>query len=1036
MRRLVTYTSDETGACVRALACRILEHVRLEQGEARVVVKHGDATRLVEALRSGGMRVTVDIASRAASSLLTLEVVVNGESTFGLCNVAKRVTTSGGGISATMTIEVDYDSEVGEPGSELRATFVDYAESDLSTQLDVPREQINVTAIARTVAKGIRSLESVKVDFYIDAKSPSQILAALKTVKLLGLETITTATRVSAPPPDMVWNIPKIVPGTGVGADVADVDVGVPTEITIIATDATSVVVGGLDHTEWTWSSDGSAVTISGTPKAAGFVDYTVTASNGVTAAATSHGTITAWGPTYDTSVETVMVGAQMWAARNYGAGGGDISDPPTTYRDGTEILRVYAGVASGYEATTHGFEACTTERRGVWAYTDPAAGRMFNGYVNFSALRCPEGFRVASMSDFAVLRKYTNGSTNAETATELESKSFARVGYINGSGADVFRSTRGVWWAAESDATDEKNNVFVVANEFIGAHDLDHAIPTTDAFIPKYGGYPVRLIRGPKPDHIVGVYFVATANSHKGIDDTNPRLVVLYEEDFPIGIIFVFQSGRHTGTLRCAGSNTSDESILRALVASESCVVDGTTYNTSGQNGTKVRLIAFEDEASDIITRITGVRSVVGGSLYSELHVWQGTDRVGIRSNNRRADIGLDVPVGKVFRGIRFDKTNNATLAVSGIVYPPRIVLISGTTDQTVTPPITPIVFTTLDATRATVDGLEPGAYEVSQGAVTITGPTTPGVYPYTVTASNSDGSTVSVTGVLTVSPGTFTLTSGSDTHTVTAGELIEPIVFTTTNATAVSASDELYDCGLSLEFATQSDTQGTVTIDGRPREGVFTFTLTASTRDGSTDSVSVVITVLANVAWRDDGSEYKIIGQQLYIDNVAFDGTFGWVGDLAYAFFIDVWHAIYIDPVNRGLRGVSIDQYSDVFPTEKEIQNANDWRHIHPWTGTGPPVYAPVTLTLTSGDKDQVVVVGQPITPISFGTNSVGQLGFRGALHPNFVASQWRHDDQTLTISGTPTVARECTYEVTAYHKTNHTSVSVSGTLSVIAA
>jgi hypothetical protein len=101
MRRVVTYTSDETGASARALACRIVECVRLhEQCEVRVVVKHGDATQLVEALRSGGIRVTVDVASRAASSVLTLEVVVNGDTTVGLCNVAKRVTTGGCGGSA------------------------------------------------------------------------------------------------------------------------------------------------------------------------------------------------------------------------------------------------------------------------------------------------------------------------------------------------------------------------------------------------------------------------------------------------------------------------------------------------------------------------------------------------------------------------------------------------------------------------------------------------------------------------------------------------------------------------------------------------------------------------------------------------------------------------------------------------------------------------------------------------------------------------------------------------------------------------
>jgi hypothetical protein len=66
------------GACVRALACPNLRGRAARtsnRGEARVVVKHEDATQLVEALRSGGIRVTVDIASRAASSLSTFWIM-------------------------------------------------------------------------------------------------------------------------------------------------------------------------------------------------------------------------------------------------------------------------------------------------------------------------------------------------------------------------------------------------------------------------------------------------------------------------------------------------------------------------------------------------------------------------------------------------------------------------------------------------------------------------------------------------------------------------------------------------------------------------------------------------------------------------------------------------------------------------------------------------------------------------------------------------------------------------------------------------
>ena len=75
---MTTYTSDETGACVHALARQIVEHVRLERGEARVVVvvKHGDGARLVDALKGGGIQATVVAAADAAYHPLTVEVIV------------------------------------------------------------------------------------------------------------------------------------------------------------------------------------------------------------------------------------------------------------------------------------------------------------------------------------------------------------------------------------------------------------------------------------------------------------------------------------------------------------------------------------------------------------------------------------------------------------------------------------------------------------------------------------------------------------------------------------------------------------------------------------------------------------------------------------------------------------------------------------------------------------------------------------------------------------------------------------------------
>jgi hypothetical protein len=84
------YTSDETGACVRALADRVVLHAH--GSKVRVDVRRGDGTGLVRMLRDGlprGVEID-DNASSSSSMSAKLDVSVHVAShVWSLCNVAK-----------------------------------------------------------------------------------------------------------------------------------------------------------------------------------------------------------------------------------------------------------------------------------------------------------------------------------------------------------------------------------------------------------------------------------------------------------------------------------------------------------------------------------------------------------------------------------------------------------------------------------------------------------------------------------------------------------------------------------------------------------------------------------------------------------------------------------------------------------------------------------------------------------------------------------------------------------------------------------
>jgi hypothetical protein len=89
------YTSDETGACVNALAERVVRHVSTKSDtKVRVDVRRGDGRGLVRMLREGlpqGVAIDDNASSPSMKSLSAkLDVSVHVASdVWGLCNVAK-----------------------------------------------------------------------------------------------------------------------------------------------------------------------------------------------------------------------------------------------------------------------------------------------------------------------------------------------------------------------------------------------------------------------------------------------------------------------------------------------------------------------------------------------------------------------------------------------------------------------------------------------------------------------------------------------------------------------------------------------------------------------------------------------------------------------------------------------------------------------------------------------------------------------------------------------------------------------------------
>jgi hypothetical protein len=174
------------------------------------------------------------------------------------------------------------------------------------------------------------------------------------------------------------------------------------------------------------------------------------------------------------------------------------------------------------------------------------------------------------------------------------------------------------------------------------------------------------------------------------------------------------------------------------------------------------------------------------------------------------------------------------------------------GTNNQTVceNTPITPITYSTIGASSATVSGLPRGLssnFDPSDGVITISGtPSDTGTFNYTVEVTGPCGD-VTATGTIIVRPNTAitrTSAAGTDSQTVCVNTAITPITYSATGA------EEVRVTGLP-RGVTSTLSNGNITISGAPEVvGTFYYVVIVTGPCGGLKTATGTIIVQPNTA------------------------------------------------------------------------------------------------------------------------------------------------------------------------------------------
>ncbi|MCX6172089.1 MAG: hypothetical protein NT048_04515 [Flavobacterium sp.] len=344
-------------------------------------------------------------------------------------------------------------------------------------------------------------------------------------------------------------------------------------------------------------------------------------------------------------------------------------------------------------------------------------------------------------------------------------------------------------------------------------------------------------------------------------------------------------------------------------------------------------------------------------------------------------------------------------------------------------------IRFITTGATGAYVDGLPEGVEGYwADNYVYISGtPTESGIFHYTVTTTGGCG-TASITGTITVMPNnTVTLDTdyGSNDQTLCLGAGLNQIRFITTGATEVNFT------GLPEGLQANFDDGSNAVIEGVPTEsGIFNYTVTAIGECGT--EITGTITVMPNNTVTDP-SDTPTVGINTVLPTITHTTT-GATGIGSTTTNYDLPEGVTATWADNTITISGTPSVAGTFeytiPLAGGYCNESAWGIIQvvPATNNSNSNNTVITsnYTVTAASSTPTVGINTPITAITHTTTGATGIGTTTTNYglPAGVTATWANN--TITISGTPSVAGIFEYAIPLAG--GFGNVSATGTITVM--